>query len=177
MGPLLFIKLKWLSKQRRHVTVVFHWMQCGGRVLPMEWLAELSSSCRHNKSTNCSTYIVPNILILMKEGFHCLQFKFFFLYFPRRLNIPLHCDGARIFNSCVSQGAELRDLLQGADSASICLSKVQEFKGIASQNCQFKVFFMIELRLSNGHYKFHQHWGKATGYRPPPPSSTRSEGG
>jgi hypothetical protein len=27
---------------------------------------------------------------------------------------------------------------------------------------------MIELRLSNGHCKFHQHLGKATGYRPPP---------
>lgn len=60
--------------------------KCGGRVLPLGWLGELSTTCR-------------------------------------RLNLPIHCDGARIFNSCVSQGVELRDLLQGVDSASICLSK------------------------------------------------------
>ena len=44
----------------------------------------------------------------------------------RRLNLPIHCDGARIFNSCVSQGMELSDLLEGMDSASICLSKVSQ---------------------------------------------------
>ena len=44
----------------------------------------------------------------------------------RRLNLPIHCDGARIFNSCVSQGMELSDLLEGMDSASICLRKVSQ---------------------------------------------------
>ncbi|XP_023321463.1 probable low-specificity L-threonine aldolase 2 [Eurytemora carolleeae] len=41
----------------------------------------------------------------------------------RKNNLPLHCDGARIFNSCISQGEELSTLLQGVDTASICLSK------------------------------------------------------
>jgi len=41
----------------------------------------------------------------------------------RKNNLPLHCDGARIFNSCVSQGVDLKTLLQHTDSSSICLSK------------------------------------------------------
>lgn len=60
--------------------------KCGGRALPKQWIADLSSTCR-------------------------------------KYNLPLHCDGARIFNSCVSQGEDLSSLLQGVDSASICLSK------------------------------------------------------
>jgi len=41
----------------------------------------------------------------------------------RRLQLPLHCDGARIFNSAVSQGKTIAELLEDCDSASICLSK------------------------------------------------------
>jgi len=41
----------------------------------------------------------------------------------RENNLPLHCDGARIFNSCVSQGVSLKSILEHVDSASICLSK------------------------------------------------------
>merc|ERR1711892_630902 len=41
----------------------------------------------------------------------------------KRLGLPLHCDGARIFNAAVSQGKTIADLLQHVDSASICLSK------------------------------------------------------
>ena len=40
------------------------------------------------------------------------------------LGLPIHCDGARLFNAAVSQGKEIGDLLQHVDSASLCLSKV-----------------------------------------------------
>lgn len=41
----------------------------------------------------------------------------------RRLNLPVHCDGARLMNASVSQGVPIKELLEGIDSASICLSK------------------------------------------------------
>lgn len=41
----------------------------------------------------------------------------------RRLNLPIHCDGARLMNASVSQGVPMKDLLDGIDTASICLSK------------------------------------------------------
>jgi threonine aldolase len=37
--------------------------------------------------------------------------------------VPLHVDGARIFNAAVALGTPVRDLLAAADSASFCLSK------------------------------------------------------
>jgi threonine aldolase len=37
--------------------------------------------------------------------------------------VPLHVDGARIFNAQVALGTPVADLLAGADSASFCLSK------------------------------------------------------
>jgi len=37
--------------------------------------------------------------------------------------VPLHVDGARIFNTVVALGAPASELLAGADSASFCLSK------------------------------------------------------
>ena len=39
------------------------------------------------------------------------------------LSLKLHVDGARIFNSAISQNLSVKDLNQGADSVSICLSK------------------------------------------------------
>ena len=62
--------------------------KCGGRPLPLDWLAELGKTCKG-------------------------------------LGLPLHCDGARIFNAAVSQGKTVAELLQHVDSASICLSKVK----------------------------------------------------
>ena len=37
--------------------------------------------------------------------------------------VPLHVDGARLWNSVVAQGTTARELLADADSASFCLSK------------------------------------------------------
>ena len=37
--------------------------------------------------------------------------------------VPLHVDGARLFNAAVALGTTARDLLREADSASFCLSK------------------------------------------------------
>jgi len=41
----------------------------------------------------------------------------------REESLPLHVDGARAFNAAVALGVDLRDLLRGVDSASLCLSK------------------------------------------------------
>lgn len=37
--------------------------------------------------------------------------------------VPLHVDGARIFNAVVALGTPVKELLAGADSATFCLSK------------------------------------------------------
>lgn len=37
--------------------------------------------------------------------------------------IPIHVDGARLFNAAVALGVPVRDLVRDADSASFCLSK------------------------------------------------------
>lgn len=41
----------------------------------------------------------------------------------RRHNIPVHLDGARIFNAAVALGVEAREIAQYADSIMFCLSK------------------------------------------------------
>ena len=46
------------------------------------------------------------------------------MVFYSKYGLALHCDGARIMNSCVSQGISLKAYLEHCDSASICLSKV-----------------------------------------------------
>ena len=38
-------------------------------------------------------------------------------------SLPLHIDGARLFNSAVAQGLPVSDLVRDADSATFCLSK------------------------------------------------------
>lgn len=38
-------------------------------------------------------------------------------------NLPIHIDGARLFNSAVAQGLPVSDLVRDADSATFCLSK------------------------------------------------------
>jgi threonine aldolase len=38
-------------------------------------------------------------------------------------NIPLHLDGARIFNAAVALGVEAKDIAAYADSVNVCLSK------------------------------------------------------
>ncbi|MBI2865163.1 MAG: low-specificity L-threonine aldolase [Chloroflexi bacterium] len=41
----------------------------------------------------------------------------------RRYAIPLHLDGARIFNAAVALGVDVKELTTGADSVGFCLSK------------------------------------------------------
>jgi len=43
--------------------------------------------------------------------------------FAREAKIPLHLDGARLFNAAVASGVEARRYAECADSVSICLSK------------------------------------------------------
>ena len=38
-------------------------------------------------------------------------------------SLPIHIDGARLFNSAVAQGLPVSDLVRDADSATFCLSK------------------------------------------------------
>jgi threonine aldolase len=41
----------------------------------------------------------------------------------RRHNLPIHMDGARIFNAAVGLGADVREFTKYVDSVSFCLSK------------------------------------------------------
>jgi threonine aldolase len=41
----------------------------------------------------------------------------------RRYGVPVHVDGARIFNSAVALGVDVKELTRGADSLQFCLSK------------------------------------------------------
>lgn len=41
----------------------------------------------------------------------------------QRYNLPVHLDGARIFNAAVALGVDVRELTRGADSMMFCLSK------------------------------------------------------
>lgn len=41
----------------------------------------------------------------------------------RKYNIPVHLDGARIFNAAIALGVEVSEIAQYADSVSFCLSK------------------------------------------------------
>lgn len=41
----------------------------------------------------------------------------------RELSIPIHMDGARLFNAAVASGVDVREYAACADSVSICLSK------------------------------------------------------
>lgn len=43
--------------------------------------------------------------------------------FAKRQGLKLHLDGARLFNASVASGEEVRTLVSGFDSVSICLSK------------------------------------------------------
>ncbi|MHB1006903.1 MAG: GntG family PLP-dependent aldolase [Chloroflexota bacterium] len=40
-----------------------------------------------------------------------------------RHGLPIHVDGARIFNSAVAQGVDVKELVRDADSITFCLSK------------------------------------------------------
>ena len=41
----------------------------------------------------------------------------------RRYDLPVHLDGARIFNAAVALGVDVKKLVEGVDSVSVCLSK------------------------------------------------------
>lgn len=41
----------------------------------------------------------------------------------KQLKIPLHIDGARIFNAAVASGVPIKDIVKDFDSISVCLSK------------------------------------------------------
>lgn len=40
-----------------------------------------------------------------------------------KYNLPVHLDGARIFNAATALGVEVSEIAQYADSVSFCLSK------------------------------------------------------
>ncbi len=41
----------------------------------------------------------------------------------KKCGIPIHLDGARIFNSSVAQGVDVKELTEGCDTVMFCLSK------------------------------------------------------
>ena len=65
----------------------------------------------------------------------------------KELKLPVHCDGARLFNAAVSQKKQINELLAYVDSASICLSKVK----ITQLDCNFRAHLGsgVSNRLSN----------------------------
>ena len=43
--------------------------------------------------------------------------------FCKEKNLPLHCDGARLFNAAAQLGVPASSLVEPCDSVSVCLSK------------------------------------------------------
>ena len=41
----------------------------------------------------------------------------------KELKLPLHCDGARLFNSAAALNVPASELVKHCDSVSVCLSK------------------------------------------------------
>eukprot|EP00095_Tigriopus_kingsejongensis_P007173 maker-scaffold134_size322110-snap-gene-0.10 protein:Tk07173 transcript:maker-scaffold134_size322110-snap-gene-0.10-mRNA-1 annotation:"probable low-specificity l-threonine aldolase 2" len=67
--------------------------------------------CIENTHNKCGGKVVP-VEWIKQVGEACQE-----------LNLPLHCDGARIFNAAVALGVPVKELVQPCDSVSICLSK------------------------------------------------------
>ena len=65
----------------------------------------------------------------------------------KELGLPIHCDGARLFNAAVSQGKEISDLLQHVHSASLCLSKVGHRIQIMENVLSFKDKMFLGSRM------------------------------
>lgn len=73
---------------------------------------------------------VPTGLICL-ENTHCLcggkvlslEYLAQVCEFAQRRSLPIHLDGARIFNAAVSMGMDVRHIATFADSVTICLSK------------------------------------------------------
>lgn len=65
--------------------------------------------------------------------------------FARKNNIPLHLDGARVFNRCVATNVRLKDYVKHYDSFSFCLSKGLGAP-IGSVLCGSKTFIEEALR-------------------------------
>ena len=70
---------------------------------------ETTLICMENALSNGR--VVP--LSVMKEVYQVGQ----------RHNIPVHLDGARVFNAAASLGVDVKEITQYADSVSCCLSK------------------------------------------------------
>ena len=56
------------------------------------------------------------------DVFHCISISKVG-DFCKKNNIPLHCDGARLFNAAVQLGVSAFSLVEPCDSVSVCLSK------------------------------------------------------
>ena len=60
--------------------------------------------------------------IKLVDVFHCISISKVG-DFCEKNNIPLHCDGARLFNAAVQLGVSASSLVEPCDSVSVCLSK------------------------------------------------------
>ncbi|TRY80568.1 hypothetical protein TCAL_04559 [Tigriopus californicus] len=67
--------------------------------------------CIENTHNKCGGKVVP-LTWIRDVGQIC-----------RDAGLPLHCDGARLFNASVAMGISVKDLVKDCDSVSICLSK------------------------------------------------------
>lgn len=67
--------------------------------------------CIENTHNKCGGKVLP-LTWIREVGQFC-----------KEAGLPLHCDGARLFNASVSMGIPVQDLVRDCDSVSICLSK------------------------------------------------------
>ena len=62
------------------------------------------------------------MFIKLMDVFHCISISKVG-DFCKNNNIPLHCDGARLFNAAAQLGVSASSLVEPCDSVSVCLSK------------------------------------------------------
>ena len=67
--------------------------------------------CIENSHNKCGGRAVP-ISWLQRVGKAC-----------KDLNLPLHCDGARLFNTAAALKVPAKELVKDCASVSVCLSK------------------------------------------------------
>lgn len=76
--------------------------RCGGAVLPVKWIDELSVLCKEQEGGHHGSGNVDR---------------------GSRQGVPIHMDGARLMNAAAATGQSAARIARGVDSISLCLSK------------------------------------------------------
>ena len=111
-----------------------HFMQLASiaaRVIPNEADGTLSLKNIENNIQDDSDFHMSKTSLICLENTHMLAggipLKLEYMQqvgqLAKKYNIPVHVDGARIYNAALSLNCHVKDLLIHADSVSMCLSK------------------------------------------------------